>query len=144
MRLYSFFIRDLLSKLEGLFCFLVFVVASSTEWSLPGWMVTVFLFANPINKNPSEKSFQGATKWNSGWCTTQLILSGYPTVTWIRISITMMLVQVPLVNKLNKYVKPANVFLILATSKSYNNKDCRSRTFRNSLVHLFPQLQHRQ
>ena len=44
----SFFMTDLWSKAAGLLCFLVLVVASNTDWSLPtGWMVTVFLFAKP-------------------------------------------------------------------------------------------------
>lgn len=52
----SFFRTDLWSNAAGLFCFFVLVVAKSTDLSLPGWIVTVFLFANPRKPMTNEYS----------------------------------------------------------------------------------------
>jgi len=68
----SFFITDLWSKLEGLFCFLVFVVASNTESFPLGWIVTVLLFANPNIKHPWIRHRHSTLNFTLRFCATYL------------------------------------------------------------------------
>lgn len=70
----SFFKTDLWSRAAGLFCFLVLVVASNTDWSFPAWIVTVFLFANPnwnkrAIRNQIFKANEQKMKWELGFTT---------------------------------------------------------------------------